>query len=88
MSAVVRLKESNCKVTDAKPHKTGSTTDASVKVVNYVVWYSVEIISTVTHLVQTVSSQGFISMVRKKMYKGVMSNNHRLYFNYKHQLDA
>lgn len=66
MSGVIRLKESNCKVTDAKPHKTGSTTDASVKVMNYIIWYSVQIIRTVTHLVQTVSSQGFISMVRNK----------------------
>lgn len=33
------------------------------------VWYSVGIISTVTHLAQAVSSQGFTSIVKEKCIK-------------------
>lgn len=65
----VRQKELYDKVTVSERLRKVSTIDGSVEVMDYyvTVGYSVEIISTVTHLVQTVSSQGFTSIVRKNV---------------------
>lgn len=63
VGGAVTLKETgrHGKVTDSKRLRTASTTDVRVEIMDchVIVWYSVEIISTVAHLAQTVSSLGF-----------------------------
>lgn len=78
VGGVVTLKENELydKVTDSKRLRASSTTDVSVEIVDcyVIVWYSVEIISTVAHLAQTLSSHGFTSIVRKKDMLSVYNN--------------
>lgn len=75
VGGAVTLKETgrHGKVTDSKGHwlKTASTTDVRVEIMDchVIVWYSVEIISTVAHLAQTVSSQGLYFYCWEKCIK-------------------
>lgn len=65
VGGVVRLRETELYDKVSERIRTVSTIDVSIEVMDYYItdWYSVEIIHTVTHVVQTVFGQGFTKIM-------------------------